>query len=312
MINLTGQVFGDLVVLQVTEKRAHGNVVWICRCCCGNEVLISGNKLRCGDTKSCGCRRSRVTSSRNSSTVKHGHLVGGRPSPTYRVWRSMIARCEDPTHRNFHHYGGRGIAVCLSWRRSFRAFLLDVGERPEGMSLDRRDPNGDYCPSNCSWVPVADQVKNTRRSVFLTFSGETLILSDWAKRLGGRSNALRMRLKKGWPLGRALTEPFEFRKARLAVNPIPEKLRRAKTEFKQRYRHLLRSSGDNLTFEEWQSVLVRFGGRCAYCGSPNANTMDHVVPISKGGLHTLLNVVPACKSCNSSKKASYRKCGAVL
>lgn len=210
----------------------------------------------------------------------------------------MIARCENPRHTQFRHYGGRGVTVDPSWRSSFDVFLADMGPRPEGHTLDRIDPNEPYSPTNCRWATPQQQAQNTRSNVWLTLNGESLILSDWAKRLGGKPNALRMRLKKGWPLERALTEPFEPRRPRKITNPVPLEERQARSAFKHRYRHL---SGD-LTYDEWQWILSKHGQKCSYCGTDKNLTMDHVFPLSKGGCHTASNVVPACRSCNSSKQ----------
>ena len=84
-------------------------------------------------------------------------------SPTYRSWRSMIRRCTDPGLKNFAAYGGRGVGVCERWRKSFSAFLEDVGERPAGKTLDRLDNDKNYEPGNCRWATRAEQDKNRRR-----------------------------------------------------------------------------------------------------------------------------------------------------
>jgi hypothetical protein len=97
-------------------------------------------------------------------TFIHGHsrANGGKPTPTYNSYRSMLARCYDPTHENYKNYGGRGIKVSGSWRNSFDTFLADMGERPEGRTLDRVDVNGDYGTANCKWSTDEEQKTNTR------------------------------------------------------------------------------------------------------------------------------------------------------
>src|SRR5690606_14676186 len=119
----------------------------------------------------CGCRKGRVATARNKANAKHGHALTRNPSPTYRIWRGAITRCEDPRHRAFKSYGASGISMCPEWRQDFRVFLKDMGERPEGYSLDRIDPDGNYEASNCRWVPASEQAKNTRANVRLTFQG---------------------------------------------------------------------------------------------------------------------------------------------
>jgi 5-methylcytosine-specific restriction endonuclease McrA len=304
MIDLTGQIFGDLTALEATSERRHGNVVWVCVCVCGNPVKVDANKLRFHTTQSCGCRLSRVLTVRNIARTKHGHARTNSQSATYKAWQCMIARCEDPKHTNYKYYGGRGIKVDPRWRLSFESFLEDMGERPTGLTLDRKDPCLDYGPSNCRWATDADQARNRRSTHWITFNGETLTLAEWCRRLGCKRSALQMRFSKGWSVTRALTEPFEARRPRDWTNPVPLEVRKAKSSFRQQYRHLYRSTGDDLTFEQWLGVLAQYGGRCFYCGSPDPRTMDHVIPTSKGGLHTVSNVVPACRSCNSKKGVS--------
>ena len=99
------------------------------------------------------------------SKTKHGYSPKKGRSPTYHSWSSMRTRCENPNHRAYHRYGGRGISVCSSWR-SFAAFLADMGERPsKAYSLDRIDPNGNYESANCRWIPVGEQNRNRRDNV---------------------------------------------------------------------------------------------------------------------------------------------------
>ena len=302
MIDLTGQSFSDLVALHPTDKRQYGNVVWACRCICGRLAEVSANRLRFSITKSCGCRKGRVTTTRNVTSSKHGHMRGNKPSPTYRAWRSMIARCEDSRHRNYPFYGGRGFRVNTLWRDSFEAFLADMGVRPDGRTLDRKEPDLGYNPGNCRWATDDEQASNRRSNVYLSFNGETLTMAAWARRLGCKPSALRMRLAKGWLVDRALTEPFGHRSPRKIGNPVPRELREAMQRFRQNYKHL---KGD-LTFDEWQVVLKEHDHCCHYCNHRKPLTMDHVIPLSRGGPHTRLNVVPACRSCNSSKQANGR------
>lgn len=116
----------------------------------------------------------------------------------------MIQRCHTPTNDSFARYGGRGIEVCEKWRHSFARFIEDMGHPGEGMSLDRIDNNGNYEPGNCRWATLAEQSSNRRDSRKIAYNGETLTLSEWSRRLGWHHMTISDRLRRGWPLDRAL------------------------------------------------------------------------------------------------------------
>lgn len=208
MIQLAGQVFGDLTVIEPTPRRQHGNVVWACSCACGHRVEVNANKLRFGITKSCGCRKGRVATERNIARTKHGHAKTRKQSPTYRTWQSMIARCTKRDAEQYPNYGGRGIKVCDRWT-SFENFLADMGERPKGMTLDRKDNEGNYEPSNCRWATSKQQCNNRRGNFVLEWNGVTKTLSEWADDLGVGRSSLRERLRDGWSVEKTLTTPVK-------------------------------------------------------------------------------------------------------
>lgn len=162
--DLTNQTFGQLTVKGRAPNSSDGRGMWLCVCMCGAEKTVLGKNLRRGGTKSCGCLRSVLAIRKNTT---HGHCVNG-PSPTYEVWASMWYRCTNPKHKHYKYYGGRGIKVCEEWMR-FENFLADMGERPEGLTLDRRDPNGDYEKDNCRWVEWTVQVENRRKRTKMGF-----------------------------------------------------------------------------------------------------------------------------------------------
>jgi hypothetical protein len=124
----------------------------------------------------------------------------------YGVWRSMRTRCENKRDAAYPDYGGRGITVCERWL-DFSNFLADLGQPPEGMTLERVDNDGNYELSNCKWVSRLAQSRNRRNVIRITVNGETLCLSEWAERTGIDVRTLWARLKKGWSESAAVTTP---------------------------------------------------------------------------------------------------------
>ena len=141
-----------------------------------------------------------------NKNITHGHARRGAHTGTYQVWVGMRNRCIYPTVINYKHYGGRGIKVCEAWTK-FENFLADMGVRPVGHTLDRRDVNGDYEPSNCEWVLKRKQELNKRNIVFLEYDEKRLCLSEWSRKLGIDRRLLTDRLKLGWSVERTLSTP---------------------------------------------------------------------------------------------------------
>ena len=159
---LAGDRFGRLTVLAEAGRR-NGARAYRCRCDCGAEKVISVRTLRKGEARSCGClHRERVAElgrRTGGREAVHGHATPA--SPTYRTWASMIQRCMNPARANFPRYGGRGISVCMRWWL-FANFLADMGERPEGCSLDRINNDDGYYLDNCRWATAQQQRANQR------------------------------------------------------------------------------------------------------------------------------------------------------
>lgn len=141
------------------------------------------------------------------TAVRHGATRGGKWTPEYRSWSSMRNRCYDTNYRNYRHYGGAGVTVCDRWRHDFAAFLIDMGPRPPGTTLDRVDRSRPYEPGNCRWATAEEQNNNTSRNVRLDYAGESLTIAQWARRLGVSVQTLKKRRHSGWSVEAILATP---------------------------------------------------------------------------------------------------------
>lgn len=155
MLDLTGRTCGRWLVLYRAPNIGR-RTAWWCECDCGAFRVVLTQSLRNGSSASCGClKRERM------SGVMAVHRACG--TREYNSWQNMIQRCTNVNRKEYANYGGRGITVCPEWRLSFEAFYKDMGPRPEGMTLDRADNEGNYEPGNCRWATRSQQNHNQRR-----------------------------------------------------------------------------------------------------------------------------------------------------
>jgi len=154
-LDLTGQSFGQLIVVKRANKPGEGPVEWVCKCSCGNDTLVISANLRNGTTKSCGCIRRKLSKEKFKT---HGMTK----TRTYRIWNSMKTRCLNKKATNYEWYGGIGVTICDRWM-SFENFYEDMGEAPEKHSIDRIDVTKGYSPENCRWSTAKEQSLNKRK-----------------------------------------------------------------------------------------------------------------------------------------------------
>ena len=196
-LNLAGQRFGKLSVKEkLIERDSQGLVLWRCECDCGQTHIAAGALLKKGSTRSCGCQRAATLAEINKTHSQSRTKI-------YQVWRGMKKRCGLESQQNFANYGGRGITVCDRWL-SFENFLQDMGHPPPGMSIERKDVNGNYEPSNCTWATQEQQNSNRRQTIFLEYCGQKNTLVRWARDLGLSRQTVYWRYRQGWPVDEVL------------------------------------------------------------------------------------------------------------
>lgn len=203
-IDITGYRFGKLTAIEVTGSHRKGRI-WRCVCDCGEETFVPTGRLKNGWTKSCGCAKVEHGVKLGKASATHGlsHRVS-----EYNIWAGMKARCYNRRSASWKRYGGRGIAVCDSWRDSFDAFLADMGRRPgPNYSLDRIDVNKDYGPDNCRWATQSQQQNNRRDNILIKAFGESLTPSQWEGKFGVTASTIRNRLDAGWSPEDAVSKP---------------------------------------------------------------------------------------------------------
>jgi hypothetical protein len=191
-IDETGNVYGQLTVLNRAGTNKKGEIIWCCHCECGEVAYTKGSHLRRGYTKSCGCL-SNLKKHRQEQPINH---------PLYQTWLDMLNRCYNKSNHSYSDYGGRGISVCPRWQQSFKKFLKDMGPKPSNShSLDRRDNMEGYDPGNCRWATRQEQARNTRNNVYMLDDShqKVILIREYAESHGVDPDLFYNRFRsKGW------------------------------------------------------------------------------------------------------------------
>lgn len=195
-------------ILSEAEPTTDGNG-WkrrqvMCRCKCGTTRIVNRSDVVTGHSKSCGCLQREKAAQSGKRKATHG-LTGSR---TYESWSRMKQRCNNQKDPSYCEYGGSGIVVCDEWNNSFESFLRDMGERPNGCSIDRYpNLNGNYEPGNCRWATPKEQGRNRRDNALLEHDGRTMTIVEWSEVTGIKACTISRRLHSCWTVAEALTTP---------------------------------------------------------------------------------------------------------
>lgn len=200
--DMMGERYGCLTVIgrgedYISKNNKH-TPTWICKCDCGKTTRTTRTNLINGKTKYCGCKSPRFEEKHGKSRTR-----------IYRIWASMKERCENENHIHYSNYGKRGITVCDEWKNDFQAFYdwaMASGYK-DNLTLDRKDNGKGYSPDNCRWATQKEQGRNRRDNHFLTFNGETHVISEWAEITGINRETLFGRIRAGWKTEDILTIP---------------------------------------------------------------------------------------------------------
>lgn len=214
--DLEGQRFGRLTVVCKDETRPtdHGRY-WKCICDCGNVSHASTHALISGNKTSCGCLLREITTQRNTTHNQSKTRL-------YGVFCTMVARCENPNVERYDRYGGRGINICKEWREDFMAFrnwALANGYQ-KGLSIDRIDCNGDYCPENCRWVDAVTQQNNRSTNHLVEYGGKKYTIADLARTFNLGYSFVYGRVAKGTSIEDIVDGKIPVRRSRSALYEI--------------------------------------------------------------------------------------------
>ena len=178
MRDLTNCRFGRQIAIKPVGKNKYGNILWLCKCDCGNEHIVASGRLIQGKSKSCGCYARDIHA---KELKQHGLTAGGKPR-TFTICNGMKSRCYNPNAVSYKNYGARGIKICDEWLtfEKFYNWAMSNGYA-DGLEIDRIDNDKGYCPENCRWVSRAFNRKHQRKTRYLEIFGVRLNISEWCK-----------------------------------------------------------------------------------------------------------------------------------
>lgn len=195
-----GKKFNWLTViepLKLQDQKYKTKWMWKCKCDCGNVKTMSPTKVITGRLKSCGCKRGYygLPTHRETKTKLH------------EIWANMKNRCGETKSHDKNYYG-RGIKVCDEWMKydNFSKWAKENGYK-EGLSLERIDNDGNYCPENCTWIERSKQQRNKQKTHWVEFQGKRMPLVEACEISGVKYNTAYERLNRGWTVDETFTIP---------------------------------------------------------------------------------------------------------
>ena len=198
-IDLTGQRFGRLTVIELDPTKETRHTYWICECDCGNIKSARADSLKKGAIKSCGCMKKEQD--RINLTKHHSHKMSD--TRIYNEWQGMLDRCFNRNNNRWARYGGRGITVCDDWKSDFQSFYkwAIANGYQDDLTIDRIDNDGDYCPDNCRWATCKEQARNRSTNIDITIGNSTRTLMEWCEIFQLNYKAIYRRYKRNGNCG---------------------------------------------------------------------------------------------------------------
>lgn len=204
--DLTGHKYGRLTAVEYVGKTKNGNAKWLCKCDCGGRKVVASWGLISGRTQSCGCIKREQN---HQLFFQHGES-GSNRTRLYGIWSGMKNRCyNEKQSESFQKYGAHGIEMCDEWKNSyetFRDWALSNGY-DDGLTIDRINFNGPYCPQNYRWATQKEQQNNRSNNHYIEFRGETKTMAEWSELAGFGRSVIEHRLSRGWTIENALLSP---------------------------------------------------------------------------------------------------------
>jgi len=187
--NLSGRKFNMLIVLKLHHKDANFRPFYLCKCDCGNEVIVRSDCFKSKNTQSCGCLNKKLSSERLIKAITtHGLSLNNKR--LYRIWAGMKYRCgKEGVYKK--------VRLCLEWKKFVPFYKWSkLNGYSDLMTIDRKNPHGNYCPNNCRWIPKSMQGENIKNSIRIFWKGKNRTLKQWSKETGIKYSTLYFRHRK--------------------------------------------------------------------------------------------------------------------